>query len=101
MDSPGAPRIRLSTGRGVVRRLRLTGLVGAVLAIVLAMPPMRAVASTVTRQGNIGRRGHRLCGWDDRRIQRALDLQGGRLGPSSAREGLRVQECSSRPTTDA
>src|SRR5215203_3405126 len=46
-DSPGGPRIRLSTGRGVVRRLRWTSFAGAVLAIVLAMPPMSAVASGV------------------------------------------------------
>ena len=43
----GGPRIRLSAGRGVVRHLRWTGFAAAVLAIVLAMPPMSAVASTV------------------------------------------------------
>jgi Ca2+-binding RTX toxin-like protein len=54
MDHPGISTIRLSTGRGVVRRLRWTGFAGAVVAIVLAMPTMSAVASTVvTRSGEI------------------------------------------------
>ena len=48
-NNPGGPRTRLSTGRSGLRRLRSTGFAGAVLAIVLAMPPLNAVASTVDR----------------------------------------------------
>jgi Ca2+-binding RTX toxin-like protein len=46
-DNPRGRRIRLATRRGAVRRLRWTGLSGAILAIVLAMPPMSAATSTV------------------------------------------------------